>query len=216
MLKLIPLLLLLACLVLLGIRVVRADDHEASNGALPRVCRVHPSADGVSDDAPAILQAFKDCGQDGHIIFDDALFHVESVLQTTGLCNVVIDLPGTLLVRFLFLSYEHYSHSGSGERISLIGEQMVLTLGIKTKQLRGCLVVTELHSTGMETALSMETANYGAYSSSVRFYKGSVQSSRSTHQPYDYEHHQFDIYGHAICTVTVLDYGHQKLGGRSP
>ncbi|KAG6916616.1 hypothetical protein DXG01_006112 [Tephrocybe rancida] len=81
------------CLTLLGIRVVRADEISRA----VRVCRVHPSADGVSDDAPAIREAFKDCGRDGHIIFDDATFHVESVLQTTDLCNVTIDLRGTLL-----------------------------------------------------------------------------------------------------------------------
>ncbi|KAG6875891.1 hypothetical protein C0992_001887 [Termitomyces sp. T32_za158] len=51
----------------------------------------------MSDDAPAIRKAFSDCKKDGHIIFDTATFHVESVLQTTGLSNVVIDLKSTLL-----------------------------------------------------------------------------------------------------------------------
>lgn len=68
-----------------------------------KVCRIHPSVDGVSDDAPAIRKAFEECKENGHIIFDDATFHVESVLQTTGLSNVVIDLNSTLLVRQLFL-----------------------------------------------------------------------------------------------------------------
>ncbi|KAG6896124.1 hypothetical protein C0993_008740 [Termitomyces sp. T159_Od127] len=62
-----------------------------------KVCRVNPSGDGVSNDAPAIRKAFEECKKDGHIIFDNATFHVESVLQTTGLSNVVIDLKSTLL-----------------------------------------------------------------------------------------------------------------------
>ncbi|KAG6815494.1 hypothetical protein H0H87_001272 [Tephrocybe sp. NHM501043] len=84
---------LIACLTILGIRGAYAKEGPKTL----KVCKVHPSPDGVSDDAPAIRKAFKECGRDGHIIFDDALFHIESVLQTTDLCNVVIDLPGTLL-----------------------------------------------------------------------------------------------------------------------
>ncbi|KNZ76189.1 Putative galacturan 1,4-alpha-galacturonidase B [Termitomyces sp. J132] len=75
--------------------IAHAYGDSSSNTA--RVCRVHASADGVSDDAPAIRKAFEDCQRDGHIIFDDTTFHIESVLQTTGLHNVVIDLRSTLL-----------------------------------------------------------------------------------------------------------------------
>ncbi|KAF8063563.1 polygalacturonase [Lyophyllum atratum] len=82
-----------ACLALLGIRIVRAGSVSRRGSA----CTVHPSSDGISDDAPAIRRAFELCGKNGSILFDQATFHVESVLQTTGLRNVFIDLPGTLL-----------------------------------------------------------------------------------------------------------------------
>ncbi|GLB42980.1 putative glycosyl hydrolase 28 family protein [Lyophyllum shimeji] len=91
--KLFPGLFFVSCLALLGIRIVRAG----SVTKLGSICTVHPSADGVSDDAPAIRQAFDLCGRDGIIKFDPATFHVESVLQTTGLRNVIIDLPGKFL-----------------------------------------------------------------------------------------------------------------------
>ncbi|KAF5378174.1 hypothetical protein D9615_007589 [Tricholomella constricta] len=82
-----------ACLALLGIRIVRAGTVSKKGS----ICKVHPSTDGVSDDASAIRRAFDLCGTDGSILFDQATFHVESVLQTTGLSNVYVDLPGTLL-----------------------------------------------------------------------------------------------------------------------
>lgn len=61
------------------------------------VCTISPSPDG-SDDAPAILSAFEECGQNGSIAFMNDTFHIESVMNTTGLNNVTIDLQGTLLV----------------------------------------------------------------------------------------------------------------------
>lgn len=106
MLKLVPALFLTLYFAFTGRTVVHA--YEVSNTT--RVCRVHASADGVSDDAPAIRKAFKDCERDGHIIFDDATFHVESVLQTTGLRNVVIDLRSTLLVCSVLAHPVHSSH----------------------------------------------------------------------------------------------------------
>lgn len=65
------------------------------------VCTVSPSTDG-SDDAPAILSAFEQCGHDGSIVFTNDTFHIESVMNTTGLNNVTVDLQGTLLVRSSF------------------------------------------------------------------------------------------------------------------
>ncbi|KAF9459794.1 polygalacturonase [Collybia nuda] len=60
------------------------------------ICTVHASPDH-SDDAPAILQAFDLCGKDASVVFDPTTFHIESVMNTTGLRNVEVDLPGTLL-----------------------------------------------------------------------------------------------------------------------
>lgn len=70
-------------------------------------CTITPSLDG-SDDAPAILSAFEQCGHDGSVVFGNGTFHVESVMDTTGLRNVEVELRGTLLVGFLsfpFLSW---------------------------------------------------------------------------------------------------------------
>lgn len=60
------------------------------------ICTVIPSADG-SDDAPAIISAFEQCGQDGSVLFLNKTYHIESVMKTTGLNNVTVDLQGTLL-----------------------------------------------------------------------------------------------------------------------
>ncbi|THU85497.1 polygalacturonase [Dendrothele bispora CBS 962.96] len=59
-------------------------------------CVVHASEDG-SDDAPAILEAFDACGSDGQILLQDPLYHIESVMDTTGLNNVIVDITGTML-----------------------------------------------------------------------------------------------------------------------
>ncbi|KAG5725744.1 hypothetical protein E4T56_gene4968 [Termitomyces sp. T112] len=85
------------CVLYLPSNLMITNTNNNTRSKTARVCRVHASADGVSDDAPAIRKAFEDCQRDGHIIFDDTTFHIESVLQTTGLHNVVIDLRSTLL-----------------------------------------------------------------------------------------------------------------------
>ncbi|KAG5340643.1 hypothetical protein C0989_000898 [Termitomyces sp. Mn162] len=102
--------------------IAHAYGDSSSNTA--RVCRVHASADGVSDDAPAIRKAFEDCQRDGHIIFDDTTFHIESVLQTTGLHNVVIDLRSTLLVRKPLAYPTRHTDLVSEELTLPIGEPM--------------------------------------------------------------------------------------------
>ncbi|ETS76822.1 hypothetical protein PFICI_12209 [Pestalotiopsis fici W106-1] len=67
----------------------------------PGICVVEPSANGT-DSAPAIIDAFKRCGHNdvskrGKVIFKNETYHIKSVMNTTGLSNVDIDLPGTLL-----------------------------------------------------------------------------------------------------------------------
>lgn len=58
-------------------------------------CIVQPGQN--ADDAIAIRQAFTDCGQGGKITFLPQTYHINSVMNTTGLNNVEIDLQGTLL-----------------------------------------------------------------------------------------------------------------------
>ncbi|KAK8069180.1 glycoside hydrolase family 28 protein [Apiospora phragmitis] len=68
------------------------------------ICVVEPGADG-SDSAPAILEAFERCGHNeaasaqgrGKVVFKNETYHIQSVMNTTGLSNVDVDLQGTLL-----------------------------------------------------------------------------------------------------------------------
>ncbi|KAH9831047.1 glycoside hydrolase family 28 protein [Teratosphaeria destructans] len=60
-------------------------------------CIVAAQNDSSIDDAPAIVSAFKRCGHDGHIIFRNTTYHINSPLNTTGLSDVHIDIRGTLL-----------------------------------------------------------------------------------------------------------------------
>lgn len=61
-----------------------------------KTCTIKPSLDG-SDDTPAILKAFDSCGKNGRVVFINETYHVDTVMNTTGLENVDIDLYGTLL-----------------------------------------------------------------------------------------------------------------------
>ncbi|KAL9073775.1 MAG: hypothetical protein Q9157_004621 [Trypethelium eluteriae] len=59
-------------------------------------CVVQPHPSG-GDSAPAILDAFRMCGQDGKIAFLNETYHVNSVMTTTGLKNCEVEINGTLL-----------------------------------------------------------------------------------------------------------------------
>ncbi|KAI5287829.1 hypothetical protein KEM52_001409 [Ascosphaera acerosa] len=61
------------------------------------VCHVTPSGSESVDDAPAIVKAFKDCKHNGRVVFDNSTYHIRSVMSTTGLDDVEVDLKGTLL-----------------------------------------------------------------------------------------------------------------------
>lgn len=52
--------------------------------------------DPTGDDAPAIVEAFSQCSSDGHIVFEDKMYYVRSVMNTTGLKDVDIELRGTM------------------------------------------------------------------------------------------------------------------------
>jgi galacturan 1,4-alpha-galacturonidase len=70
------------------------DPHPAPKEK--KTCVVKPSLNG-SDDTPAILQAFSSCGKNGRIVFINETYHINTVMNTTGLENVDVDLYGTLL-----------------------------------------------------------------------------------------------------------------------
>jgi hypothetical protein len=63
--------------------------------AEPPVCTVSASQSG-QDDAPAILKAFRDCGHGGNIVLPDKLYHINSIMNTTGLKDVTVELRGRL------------------------------------------------------------------------------------------------------------------------
>lgn len=63
-----------------------------------KVCAVPAAGSEAIDDAPAVLEAFRECGGGGKILFQNTTYHINSVMNTTGLENCEIDLRGTLLV----------------------------------------------------------------------------------------------------------------------
>lgn len=100
-----------------------------------KVCVVEPCVDG--DSAPAILEAFEQCGHNvapdfGKIVFLNETYNIKSVMNTTGLSNVDIDLQGTLLwdTNILYwlnhslpVGYQNQSSAWlfGGENISWVG-----------------------------------------------------------------------------------------------
>ena len=61
-----------------------------------KTCVVKACNDPSGDDAPAIIKAFKDCREDSHIIFKDTDYYIASVMNTTGMRNVDVEVRGTL------------------------------------------------------------------------------------------------------------------------
>ena len=70
---------------------VAAKGHQNS-------CVVKSGGTNVTDDAPAILKAFRECGQNGRIVFEPTTYYVNSAMNISWLNNVDIDVRGTLLV----------------------------------------------------------------------------------------------------------------------
>lgn len=63
----------------------------------PKKCVVQASRDPAIDDAPAIRVAFDTCHEDSHIVFENTTYYVHTVLNTTGLRNVDVEVLGTLV-----------------------------------------------------------------------------------------------------------------------
>jgi galacturan 1,4-alpha-galacturonidase len=62
-----------------------------------KTCIVKAGGDPSVDDAPAICQAFCECKENANIIFENTTYHIQTVMNTTGLHNVAVDVQGTLL-----------------------------------------------------------------------------------------------------------------------
>ncbi|KAK4502231.1 hypothetical protein PRZ48_005656 [Zasmidium cellare] len=61
-----------------------------------RTCIVPSHNDPRKDDAPAILWTFRRCRENSHIVFQNTTYHIFSIMNTTGLHNVDVELKGTL------------------------------------------------------------------------------------------------------------------------
>ncbi|KAB8219245.1 pectin lyase fold/virulence factor [Aspergillus novoparasiticus] len=65
--------------------------------AARETCVVPAGGSNATDDAPAIVHAFKKCGRGGKVVFKPTTYHIGSVMNITWLEDVDIDFGGTLL-----------------------------------------------------------------------------------------------------------------------
>lgn len=71
--------------------------HDGNWPKRSKTCVVKAGGKPDGDDAPAILAAFEECKTDGHVVFSNTTYYVRSVLNTTGLRHVDVEVNGTLL-----------------------------------------------------------------------------------------------------------------------
>lgn len=71
--------------------------HDGKFPKRSKTCSVPAGGNPVGDDASAILKAFSDCKEDGHIIFENTTYYIGTIMNTTGLRDVDIEVRGTLL-----------------------------------------------------------------------------------------------------------------------
>ncbi|KAL3495803.1 pectin lyase fold/virulence factor [Aspergillus germanicus] len=62
---------------------------------LAKTCTIPANEDGT-DDAPAIIKAFKRCKKDSNIIFQNTTYNIGTAMNLKGLDNVRIDIQGNL------------------------------------------------------------------------------------------------------------------------
>ncbi|TID06799.1 Alpha-L-rhamnosidase rgxB [Colletotrichum higginsianum] len=84
------------CILLASVLGVAAQEEDGELVGR-KICIVAAGGSNATDDAPAILDAFKKCGQHGRIVFEPKTYHISSALNVTWLDDVEIDLQGTLL-----------------------------------------------------------------------------------------------------------------------
>ncbi|KAL0260353.1 hypothetical protein SLS55_004039 [Diplodia seriata] len=78
-----------------------AVEQDSANSILStrarKECTVEPGGSNATDDAVAIRDAFEECGLGGKVVFLNETYYVNSVLNTSGLEDVDVELHGTLL-----------------------------------------------------------------------------------------------------------------------
>ncbi|CAK7235344.1 hypothetical protein SBRCBS47491_009261 [Sporothrix bragantina] len=85
------------------------------------------------DDTPQILDAFKQCGHDGHIVFTEGTYNIRQVMNTTDLRNCDIDILGTFVWSGDNIQY-WLSHSYS---VTYAGRSTAWLLGGTNISMRG-------------------------------------------------------------------------------
>jgi galacturan 1,4-alpha-galacturonidase len=89
---------LLSCIPLIALASSQSVSHSSRNGR--PMCTVHPGKHNTMDDVPTILQAFKDCGNGGDVLFPAGnTYHINSRLNPV-VHDVTIDWQGEWLVSF--------------------------------------------------------------------------------------------------------------------
>lgn len=144
--------------------------HTKDPGYASGVCTVVPDKDG-GDDSGAVIEAFKTCGHAGRVVFPpNQTYHIEQVMNTTGLSDCTVDLHGYLLVcdLLLYAIVKRSDRMISGEPTSRTGLLRAFPWATRTSLRRGSSVASVYASTGTAPALSMETVNCGTISSKGR------------------------------------------------
>lgn len=117
-----------------------------------KTCTVQSGGSKSIDDAPAVLEAFHECGHGGRVVFANTTYHINSVMKTTGLEDCQVDLYGTLLVSLP----PRYSYrmliQNSGEPISPTGCTIPFLWDTRTSLLRGYSGAEMSVSTATDTA----------------------------------------------------------------
>ncbi|KAK0727227.1 glycoside hydrolase family 28 protein [Lasiosphaeria miniovina] len=91
------------------------------------------TAAAAADDTPQILDAFKQCGKDGTIIFQEGTYNIRQVMNTTDLRNVSIEIHGTFVWSADNIQY-WLSHSYS---VTYAGRSTAWLLGGRDISMRG-------------------------------------------------------------------------------
>lgn len=100
-------------------------------------CHLYPESTQTGaqavDDVPSVLQAFSQCGNGGRVIFEDGVFNMKQVLNTTGLRDCDVILKGQLLfsddipywlANSIWVVYQnqHTAWLFGGENVRFIGQ----------------------------------------------------------------------------------------------
>lgn len=125
-------------------------------------CTVPASGTNLTDDAPAIRAAFKECGHRGRIVFSPTTYFINSVLDIRDLDDVDIDIQGELLVWQRYRTVQDPAdNSHSGVLIFNTGSMRLFPWDIKTSQQHSYSAATMYASMAMATEPSTATATIG-------------------------------------------------------